>query len=242
VVIKEIAQLSYQISDVIENVCTSDSNGIISIAVQGGTGAYNINWNIGVGETISNLTNGLYFATITDANNCQKTTEVIQISSSSDIIISGQIIHDMNNSSTGEICLDIFGAIEPYQIKWINRPENSICITGLSAGIYEVEITDGLGCIISQAFEIENTSSTGETSINKFIIFPNPTNNTIKISGENDLIAVEIFSASGKNSNVITQRISSTQLSSDLSLLPPGMYFLKIHYNDGVSILKVVKI
>jgi len=242
VAIKEIAQLSYQISDVIENVCNSDSNGIISIGIQGGTVPYNINWNEGVGATISNLTNGLYLATITDANNCQKTTEVIQISSSSDISISGQIIHDMNNSSSGEICLDIFGAIEPYQIKWMNRPENSICITGLSAGIYEVEITDGLGCILSQAFEIENISSTGETSISKFIIFPNPTNNTIKISGETDLIAVEIFSASGKNSNVITQRISSTQLSSDLSLLPPGMYFLKIHYNDGVSILKVVKI
>ncbi len=240
--IKEIIQLSYQISNVVQNICNTDSIGMIDIDVKGGAVPYTINWNQGTGESIKNLTNGLYIATITDINNCQKVTETIQISSFSDISISGQIMHDINNTSIGQICLDIYGAVGTYHIKWINRADKTVCIKNLSAGIYDVEITDDEGCIAKQSFEIENTSSTKESSVNKFNVFPNPTHNSLTISGETEIISTELLSSDGKTSSIKPEQLSSTEQNIDLSQLPIGMYYLKIFYNDGVSICKVIRL
>jgi len=239
--LEEIAPITYRISDVIENICNTDSNAIISIMVDGGTGQFQISWNVGEGQINSNLPNGLYTATITDENNCEKITETIQISSTSDINIEGRIVHDINNASTGEICLDIFGAVEPVQITWEGRSEHTPCISGLTSGLYTVNIQDALGCAFTSSYQVENTSSTDDEK-EKVTIYPNPTKGIISVKNNSDIRMVALLSSTGKSILSIAPEKNRDQFNIDITNFPAGMYFLKVIYDRHRSIHKIIKL
>lgn len=242
VTIKEIKPITYQISDVIENICNTDSNAVISIEVDGGTGVYNIAWNVGEGETINHLANGLYLATITDENNCQKITESIQISSTSDIKVEGQLIHDIDNNEIGEICLDIFGAIEPLEIIWEGKTEKTSCISGLTSGNYVVQIIDALGCIFTTSFDVQNTSSTEESNISPTYIYPNPTNGYISVHHKSEIREIQVLSLNGDKIKTILPNKSNEIQILDITNLASGIYYLKIICESSTSMHKVIKL
>jgi hypothetical protein len=242
VTIKEIKPITYQISDVVENICNTDSNAVISIKVNGGTGQYNVAWNVGEGETINHLANGLYLATITDENNCQKITESIQISSTSDLKVEGQVKHDIDNNGIGEICLDIFGAIEPLEIIWEGKTEKTPCISGLTSGNYVAQIIDALGCIFTTSFDVQNTSSTEESNISPTYIYPNPTSGYISIHDKSGISEIKVLSLNGDKIKTIMPNKSNEIQILDITNLASGIYYLKIIFESSTSMHKVIKL
>ncbi|MBS7255790.1 MBG domain-containing protein [Flavobacterium branchiicola] len=59
--------------------CIGSNNGSVSLSVTGGTGAYTYSWSSspGTGSSISGLSAGTYAVTITDANSCSITENII---------------------------------------------------------------------------------------------------------------------------------------------------------------------
>jgi hypothetical protein len=87
------------------------------------------------------------------------------------------------------------------------------------------------------AFEFGGTLSLNNVDLfNKLSIYPNPANNTVSISGVNEIQKITVFSLLGKkevevsNKNII-----------DISQLSNGIYFIQIEKNNRTYLKKFIK-
>lgn len=151
--------------------CFDDSDGSIDLIVTGGNteSPYTYNWG---GTSSSNLdpasedqtglSGGQYFVTVTDAKDCEiYDTAVIFEPELLEAIITGE------NSSCfgyedGTANVNISGGNGGYSISWNPGGQTTNSISGLSSGVYEVNVMDSKGCvaideiIISEPDEITN--------------------------------------------------------------------------------------
>lgn len=85
---------------------------------------------------------------------------------------------------------------------------------------------------------VTGTSSNSETELPDVEIFPNPTKNTLKLEYPNyQFDWLELYNSGG--AIVRKEEISVREL--DVSNLSKGVYFLKIHFKEGVVNRKIVK-
>ncbi|MCH8903589.1 MAG: T9SS type A sorting domain-containing protein, partial [Bacteroidetes bacterium] len=138
--------------------CSGDSNGII-IANKLGTGPWNYIWKNNSGDTVKtsngingadtllNLSAGTYFVEVTNNALCY-TIETITIneppSLTANVDSKGPFCPNIDD---GYIDLTIGGGNSPYVVVW-NTGDTTEDLTGLSAGIYTVMITDNKACKI----------------------------------------------------------------------------------------------
>ena len=80
-----------------------------------------------------------------------------------DLIIDSSVVNiesekcdQQNGSITG---LNIIGGISPYSLSWNNLNSLSLDTFNLSSGNFNLEITDGMGCIANHTFNITDASS-----------------------------------------------------------------------------------
>ncbi|MCX6291102.1 MAG: gliding motility-associated C-terminal domain-containing protein [Bacteroidetes bacterium] len=132
--------------------CYGSSNGTIDVFVSGGTTPYSYSWSPS-GDTTSSLTGlsaGNYTVTITDANGCM---DSIAITLTQPDTISPSAVYSSFNGypircygdSTGAIDLTVTGGSTPFTFAWSNG-QTTEDISNLSAGTYNVTITDTNGC------------------------------------------------------------------------------------------------
>ncbi len=151
---------TYLITDV---NCYGESNGSINLTVVGGTTPYSYEWNNSLYD-LSNVTPQLqnypadfYAYRVTDANNC-KLTDTLQITEppllQSDISGVDILCKGGNN---GSVTLNTYGGVTPYQFAW-NNSQVTESISNLTAGYYEVEITDAHGCIATNNITLSEPS------------------------------------------------------------------------------------
>ena len=146
--------------------CNGECNGTATMVAAGGAGGYTHQWNTGSAlSSIINLCAGTYADTITDANGCKDTSIVI---------ITDPIVLQANPTSTRVACFgDNNGSVNsvpsggtaPYSYQW-NDAGNSTTntISGLSAGVYQIIVSDSLGCSDTAAVTI-NTPTQLNVSI-----------------------------------------------------------------------------
>jgi hypothetical protein len=159
VTITQPAQLSA--SNTFTNIsCFGGTNGSVNLTVTGGTQPYAFNWSNGrTTEDINTLSAGTYTVTVTDLNGCSITstaviTQPAQLSASTT-----QVNVQCNGTSTGSINLTVAGGTLPYAFNWgggVTTEDR----TGLSAGTYNVVITDANGCSISTSAIISQPAAT----------------------------------------------------------------------------------
>lgn len=153
--------------------CFGYNNGNINLNVSGGTSAYTFTWS-GPGtftssaQNISSLFAGNYAVTVTDANNCtfslnQTLSEPTAIK---DSLVASLFIGGTNlscfNSNNGTLQAIINGGTSPYTQTWTGPAAFTSTLTnisGLSAGIYSISITDANGCIKTNTFNLTQPSA-----------------------------------------------------------------------------------
>jgi hypothetical protein len=126
------------------------TNGTASVSVMGGVLPYSYQWNTGANtSSINSLTQGLYTATVTDAQGC-----VNNVSWNAAYVNQGVIIN-VNPSVTNATCIQNNGSIiafatgglPPYTYLW-NNAQTTQSISSVSGGSsYNVLATDANGCI-----------------------------------------------------------------------------------------------
>ncbi len=129
--------------------CFGEATGSATATANGGTSPYTYEWSDGqTTATATGLVAGTYTVTVTDANFCTATSTVtidepVELS----LNVSSPII-DCGGTATGEATAIITGGSGPYTYLWSNG-ETTQTITGISAGIYGLTVTDANGCEVS---------------------------------------------------------------------------------------------
>ena len=134
--------------------CPGGMDGSIDITVNGGTSPYTYLWNDGITtEDRDSVMAGIYTLTVLDANGCAitLTDTVLQPTAMVDSVWASNIA--CFGDSTGALTLFISGGTAPYNYAWPSG-DSSQTITGLTAGSYDVTVTDANGCVFTQSYVV----------------------------------------------------------------------------------------
>ena len=139
--------------DQLENdtlACSGDTNGSLTVvASPGGAAIDTYNWsNAGTGTTISNLAPGTYIVTVTAVDGCLSVD-------TADVVAPAPLTLDSITSvspncpgdDNGQLAVFVSGGTMPYTYAWPGQaPSPNNLLPGLTAGNYEVTVTDANGC------------------------------------------------------------------------------------------------
>ena len=146
-------------------ICKDAANGTISLTISGGCPTYSIVWSGTFqlnGANPQNVRPGTYTAVVTDGSNpVESRTVSITITepATSPSIAVTNITGTLISTSNGSITLTITGGTAPYGTQWSGgiTPGNTssvIIASNLSAGSYNVTVTDANGCTATIASPI----------------------------------------------------------------------------------------
>ena len=232
--------------------CFGANDGSIDITPSGGSGSYTYNWSTSNGTGLVQdqqdqigLGPGLYTLTLVDSNNCS-ISQTFTINQPDDILLSG-VTSNFNGfeiskkgASNGTIDLSVSGGYllsgETYTYLWSTTNgsglnSNSQDQTGLTAGTYNVKVTDSNGCFKTLSFELrEPLELDFSSTLSNFNGFQ------ISCFGANDG-SIDITPSGGSGSytyNWSTNNgIGLTQGQQNQSGLGPGNYTLNITDSNG---------
>lgn len=141
----------YQVQvDTTNPSCAGGSDGAISVQIQGATPPYTFSWSGGLGNqlSISNLVEGIYSLSITDAVPCDTVLNIeiaeleLALDSSSSTIQPPSCF----GFNDGALSLEIGNGTAPYSFTWANGATTN-SLSNLSDGSYTLtEVSDAFGC------------------------------------------------------------------------------------------------
>ena len=134
--------------------CFGENTGQIDLEVEGGVAPYEFNWSNGSNEIDpGDLEAGQYTVTISDDSGCT----AVQMATIDEPELLNSIPQVNNNlcygDNEGSIVLNTTGGVSPYTYEW-NTGATTDNLDGLTAGTYEVVITDDNGCVYNNAITI----------------------------------------------------------------------------------------
>ncbi|MBK7407847.1 MAG: choice-of-anchor L domain-containing protein [Saprospirales bacterium] len=141
--------------------CNGANDGVLTVAIAGGTYPYSFDWGGGVTDSIAvGLSPGLIQVTVTDGNGCQSVgifdvvePDPLALSPSNNFI-------NCSGDNTGEAFVEVVGGTEPYSYQWDPTATNldTSLVNGLFAGTYFLTVTDVNGCQDAVSFLIDESS------------------------------------------------------------------------------------
>jgi len=208
------------VGDVLDVTCNAASNGgstydgAIYLYVDGGNAPYSFAWYDTAyydnTQDIEFLGAGTYHVNITDANGCVK-SDTFTITEPPLINIAATVTNMGCNNNLGAVTTVVTGGVSPYYYEWSNNATTS-GISGLSAGIYNLIVTDDYGCIRNDFYEITADS---------LVLSHTVTNATCNGAANG---AIDVTALSG--STPVTYTWSNNATTQDLNNIPAGTYTL----------------
>jgi hypothetical protein len=150
VVITEPTAIISNITSTPTNFPSPNCDGSVSINPTGGTPPYSISWSSG---TTTNLCEGWYTATITDANGCVVTDSVYVSFQCPSILLSiATTGPPLCYGHTEALSASALGGTSPYIYLWSSG--DTTAGVNLSTGIYIVTVTDANMCTATSTFAV----------------------------------------------------------------------------------------
>ncbi|GDX52994.1 hypothetical protein LBMAG27_20410 [Bacteroidota bacterium] len=223
-----VEPLVLTISPTVQNVsCNGNGDGSISLSVSGGTPVYNYNWSNGnTTSALINLSPGTFSVTVTDANGCSATSTSIitQPLTLSATVTSYTDTLGCNATGTGAIDISVFGGTTAYSYNWSNGSTTQD-LSGLSAGTYNVTITDANGCTTTLSADLTIVQ------VDHPIASTTITNVTGCFGNSNGAIDLTITDGQAP----FTYSWSNGSTTQDLSTLVAGVYSVTVLDVNGCS-------
>jgi hypothetical protein len=213
--------------------CQGQTNGTIAVAPSNGVYPYKYQWSNGdTTQTISNLTPGVYYLTITDNAGQVATTSVIVTEPSLLSATINQIGINLNAYGNG--------GTPPYTYSWSNGA-NGQYNNNVPFGNYTVTVTDSKGCTVTESI-VYSTIGEDNTSKVAMKIFPNPASASTAIQLQIDLNertegTVTMFNINGEILQQVKREfiIGANHLSLNIEPLAAGVYFVQFRSNNAVK-------
>ena len=221
--------------------CYGYDNGLIDLDIVGGSSPYSVSWTgpngfTSVLEDIQNLQFGNYTYDVIDQNGCGLNSPNINfrnvyIAEPPQITVSSNVVLiDCYGNTNGSIDLNISGISGVPDILW-SGPNNfystSTNISGLTAGVYNVIVTDpNNGCefVLSEVMNPISTYNIDTNSIN--ILCKDSANGAINLTPYN--LINPIYSWIGPNGFTSSQE--------DISGLQPGNYQVLVNDDSNCPV------
>jgi len=237
-IIKPSNPFTYGLYQVNNSPCFVNT-GALYVTGLTGSPPYTYQWsNGGTGQSITGLSNGNYFVTITDGVGCTliKSATIESVPSLSSLILID--VEPSCYSSDGEATVYFSGGTAPYHIQASNGEviitfATSYTFTGLSSGVFSVTVTDAGLCQTT-------ATSTLQTPSGISLVTVDITNSTCNNNG-GELI-VSIFGGAAPYVYTLTDALSNTTTflqpvqngGTFFNGLSSGNYLLTITDNLGI--------
>jgi hypothetical protein len=197
---------------VVTNENCGNSNGAISLIVNGGTLPYTYLWsNSATTQNITGISAGNYNVTVTSANGCVQTENSVVINNANGMTQTWQITNELCSNVQGAIDLTVNGGNSPIAYLWSNGATTQD-LSNIAFGNYSCTITDNTSChSYVGPLVVNNTSASMSTSTS--------VTNIICGSG---LGAINLTVTGG--ANPLTYLWSNGATTEDLSSLAAGTY------------------
>ena len=145
-----------------EILCAGEATGAAEVSATGGTGNYTIEWSgpngfSSTAMSISDVEAGNYTYTVEDENGCS-VTGVVTFNEPAAIEVTAEIIPANCETATGIINISVTNGTAPYTYLW-NTNATSQDLIDVTAGTYNVEVTDANGCVHTESFEVTATNT-----------------------------------------------------------------------------------
>ncbi|MCX6258726.1 MAG: T9SS type A sorting domain-containing protein, partial [Bacteroidia bacterium] len=148
------------------NIACNGGTGSINLTVSGGVSPYSYHWsNSATTQNLTGISAGFYQVTVTDSNACTSSASG-NLSAPALLIANASPTNIACNGGTGSINLTVTGGVSPYSYHWSNSATTQN-LTGISAGSYQVTVTDSNACtsstsgnLTAPALLVANASST----------------------------------------------------------------------------------
>jgi len=173
-----VTQNKFTISTQVSGTTCNQNNGVVTIFTSSGAtlpldysvdGIQNvIDTNLSA-VTFNNLTSGTHVVTVTDADGCVQTRNILVPSSQA--LNYSLYSTSCGSGSSGRITAFITSGEPPFTFNWSNNvPSNpqQIQVSGLTAGTYSVTVVDTNGCSLSRNTTI--TCNANSTSFQTYVM------------------------------------------------------------------------
>ena len=132
------------------NAACGVSDGSATVTSVGGTGAYTYVWNDPFTQTTTtadSLGAGSYTVVVTDSNACVASASVtVNNTGGASITVDSVVNVTCNGDADGTVNITTSGGLAPLTYLWSNTATTEDLV-GLTAGIYNLTVTDGAGCL-----------------------------------------------------------------------------------------------
>ncbi|MES2284808.1 MAG: SprB repeat-containing protein, partial [Bacteroidota bacterium] len=151
-------------SSITNVTCSGGSNGAISIAASGGIGPYTYLWQPGnqTSLSINSKPAGTYTVTVTDSKGCQKSSPYTITQPNLTAIVLTPTPVSCFNGVDGIANSTVSGGTSPYTYNW-SSGASSPNASGLAAGTYTLNVTDNLGCLVSNSVSVTQPATAAAT-------------------------------------------------------------------------------
>ncbi len=225
--------------------CSGVNSASIQVNISGGKGKYSFNWTknntpFATTEDLTGLSKGNYMLNVTDENGCVATSKIYQISEFEPIVVN--VLEQKNNtcfgSVEGSIRLKVSGGTKfedstsGYIFSWtgINSfKSDSINISNLVSGTYQLVVTDKNGCSTTMQFNITQPT---EILITPYVM-------PSSCSGKNDA-SITLDVTGGKSPYQIEWSNYATGFSQQN--LSPGTYTARVSDANGCQKLIAIEV
>ncbi len=211
-------------------LCNGSADGTATVTPMGGTPSFAYTWDANAGnqntQTATGLAAGTYTVTLTDANNCEATTQVTVDEPGAIILNSSNTAASCNGGTDGTATITANNGATPYTYLWDSNAsnQNGPTAVGLAFGSYNITVSDANGCTATDQVDVPELSSieftTDATPLNCF-------------GDTNGTATVEITSGTQPfNYTWNTNPPQNTPVATDL---PSGTYTITITDGGGCS-------
>ncbi len=230
-------------SDLSCNSSSGAPDGTIDITPAGGTAPYTFDWDDIAGtdndQNRTDLTAGSYTVTVVDANDCETVVGPIVLTEPTAVAVTESITQPSCNAASGaangEIDITASGGTEAgaYDYNWETLDGSGLVQTdedqtGLSAGTYNVTITDDNDCTVTASYTLTEPDAVSCTATSPTVgnggtnILCNGGTGTINVSGA-DGSGVFEYSMDGTN----------FQTSGEFTNVAAGTYTITVRDDAG---------
>lgn len=230
-----------------ELLCYGDKTGRISLAITGGNNPYEVIWNDTTnGYEITKLAMGSYQATIIDNNDCELVTDMIKLTQPDKLKVTIESNPAHIGKSNGSARILPEGGVSPYEILWDENANNQIGNEAfdLASGWYDVTLTDYNECFKDVKVFIGEIVATNDLTSDGINVFPNPVDDMIYFSFNNDFneISIDILNIMNQDINLQFELEKHNNIKLPTAKLPNGQYIIHLavdgkHYFHKIAVI-----